>query len=138
MDAPTVFKSPQFAQLSEQQRKFIQALCDNGWDEIAAANAAWACKDANSARTLANRAMRNPRIAQIIALIDPAKSRMTKDEALQLVAKHARTATKPADAIKCLQLLGQWEGWSIEPQTTPDGSPRDLYAEADELERKSK
>jgi len=86
MVASEVFHSPQFAQLSEQQRAFVKAMCENGWDKISAAHTAWACKDDKSAAAMADRALRNPRISQIIALIDPAKSRMTKDEALQLAA----------------------------------------------------
>jgi hypothetical protein len=135
-----VSKSPQFAQLSEQQRTFISELCSNGWDKVAAAKVAWGHKDDESAVSQANRAMRNPRVAALLALIDPTKSRMTKDEALQLAAKHARTAEKPADAIKCLQLIGEWEGWSVEPP--PGGSPSDdartIYDMADEIERKSR
>lgn len=133
MVASQVFESPQFAQLSEQQRTFLQEMCRNGWDKLAAANTAWKCKDNKSAEAQANRALRHPVISALIALIDPSKSRMTKDEALQIAAKHARSCEDASDAIKCLQLIGKWEGWENDPAPPIPGTPKDIYAEAEML-----
>lgn len=136
MTGPEVFQSPQFAQLSIQQRTFLKEMCSNGWDKLEAAKKAWNCKNENSANAQANRAMRHPVISQLIALIDPAKSRMTKDEALQLAAKHARTATEVADVVKCLQLIDKWEGWSAAPPPPDPAESGDIYKMAEAIERK--
>lgn len=135
MTADQVFQSPQFASLPEQRRVFFKAYVVD-WDKIAAAKVAWQCKDDRSATSQADRALRHPQIAGLIAMIDPTKSRMTKDEALEIAAKHARTADKAADALRCLQLIGEWEGWSVTPPSKPD-DPDDIYTQAEKLEPKS-
>jgi hypothetical protein len=138
MLATDVFKSPQFQKLSPQQRVFIETLVENGWDKLAAAHTAWQCKDDTSASAMAATAMRNPKIGAIIALIDPAKSRMTREEALELAAKHARTAAKPAESLKALEMIARWEGWDAEtPRITssPEGS---IYDQAAALEKEQK
>jgi hypothetical protein len=138
MTSEQVFSSPQFQKLSEQQRVFLKALVENGWDKIDAAHKAWAATSDASAQAMANRALSNPRISAIVALIDPAKSRMTKDEALMLAAKHARTATKASEALKALELIAEWEGWTTEPGSPAVSSEGSIYDQAAALEKQQK
>jgi len=98
---------------------------------------AWKCKDDKSASAQADRALRNERVRELVALIDPAKSDMTLEEAFQLLAKHARTADKAADAIKCLQLIGEWRGWSkdVRVDSTAVAKEKSIYEQAEELDK---
>jgi len=136
MTADQVFASPQFQKLSKEQRAFLKALVENGWDKLDAAYKAWNPGSDASALAMADRALRNPRVAAIVALIDPAKCRMTKEEALEIAAKHARSATKASDALKALEFVAELEGWVTErPQSSTSAEPRNIYEEAAALER---
>jgi isopropylmalate/homocitrate/citramalate synthase len=132
-----VAKSPQFNKLSVQQRKFIEELCTNGWDRIDAARVAYPnCSTEASLAAAANKVMRNEQVKAVIALIDPTKVRMTREEALEIAAKHVRAAEKPADAFKGLELIAEWEGWAHAPTTAPtESGETDIYEQAEKLAR---
>ena len=138
MLASEVFKSPQFQKLSDQQRTFLQTIVENGWDKLSAAHKAWKCNSDDSALAMANRTMSNPRVASLIALIDPAKSRMTREEALEIAAKHARTATKAVEALKALELIAEWEGWGLGKPNAPAVPEGSIYEQAAALEKELK
>jgi hypothetical protein len=137
--ADQVFASPQFQKLSEQQRVFLKALVENGWDKLDAAYKAWKPTSDASAMAMANRALSNPRVSSLVTLIDPSKSRMTKEEALEIAAKHARSATKASDALKALEFVAELEGWTTDaPRSSSDSSEGSIYDQAAALEKQQK
>lgn len=106
---------PRFLRLTDQQKTFTKTSCSNGNDKIQAAIAAWECKSSSSAQTMANRFLRtHPEIKRLIAEFfgtDPTDERLTREEWLSMAAKGARTADKPADSFRFLNMIGNAEGW---------------------------
>ena len=84
---------PLYAKLNERQQIFVDELLKNGHDKVAAAHAAWKCNGDDSARTIANRALKNDAVAFLVESYfgkDPERERFTREAALEFAAKQAR------------------------------------------------
>jgi hypothetical protein len=107
-----------FGKLTEKQKVFVNELMVNGNDKIDAASKAWACKNEESARTQANRALKHEGIAFLVEQYfgkDPTRERFTKEGALEFASSKARMTEDPKIALDYLRLVVQMEGWLVKP-----------------------
>jgi hypothetical protein len=127
-----VLKSKQFAALSDEQKVFVKALTENGWDFEAATRTAWKCGTEASFRSKLSTVKNNPRVLEILALIDPAKAPIDFEECLQLVAKVARTSSEAKDILDSVRLIAKLRGWEKDAPTA-DSTPKDIYEQVEEM-----
>jgi hypothetical protein len=130
-----VIRSPQFSGLTKGQQSFIREITSNGWDRVEAAKVAWDCKTDKSAREMARRAMQHDVVRTLLGLIDPTRIPVSRAEAIGLISKHARSAEKAADLVRCIELMQTLGAFGQEEEAEPEEKPSE-YAAA--LKRREK
>lgn len=132
MTAAEVFADPAFLRLSDQQQAFVRALIENGNDKVAAAHAAYACKDDFTARTLANRALKKLTISRLVDAYfeeKPADRIPTRDELAAEAWRRAQSAADDNAAHKWISLVARVLAYDKEPPIEPAQSAPKASAE---------
>jgi hypothetical protein len=122
MTPDEVKNHPLFKKLTDAQQTFVAELIANGDDKVKAGHKAWKCNSDDSARALANRAMKNPNIAWLVDSYfesDPESMAFTRETALSFAAKKARTASDPKMALDYFKIAVEMEGWRVKPAEQP-------------------
>lgn len=115
---------PLFTKLTENLQKFVSALLSNGNDKIKAAHSAWKCNGDESARTLANRALKREDISFLIEAYfgkDPERVQFTREGALEFASKQARATGDPKVSLDYFKLVVAMNGWLYKPAEVKPG-----------------
>jgi hypothetical protein len=107
-----------FTQLSDKQKGFVLARCEDGLGLIAAEMKVRNCKDEKSAVALGNRDMRNPQIKWLISKFFGAAPIPTREELGTEILARARSSSDEL-AGKLYTLAVNIFGYLTKPVETP-------------------
>jgi hypothetical protein len=115
MTVAEIVTQPEFVALSPQQQIFVRTICENGRDKLAAAKAAYVCKDDASARTMANRALAVEEIRELVDARFEKKSLPTKEDIILKLMRRGDKAKDDRVAIAAYDLAARMSGFLMKP-----------------------
>lgn len=109
---------PYFVRLSPKQKVFVEQLCRNGNNKVAAAHKAWQCKDDDSARSFANKTLNKADVRWLVSKffgIAAEDEPFTRDEMMTLISRKIRTVNDEKLVYNYIRAYMDMNGWEMKP-----------------------
>ena len=121
---------PVFLHLSDNDKKFVTTLMENGNDKLAASHATWHCKDDASATSMANKSLRKPKVKYLLDEyfgVNILRKIPSRDELAAFAWEKAQRATDGAEAHKWATMVSAVCGYNTKKNSNDEGrSPREV------------
>lgn len=109
MDIEQLKEQRLFRELNPEQQKWLLAYIDSGRNLITASYAVYESKNANAARATGARALRHPKISQLITLYYTDDNKPSKEQFLQMLWQRISGGDKDTNSL--LKLYADLRGW---------------------------